>query len=124
MQPPPQRRCPSRTARPPPDAPGGRSVPMGWCGPASSPSSPRLAAAGIALFTLVVRPADEERIPLILSTGAVLAALGAVQEVHRVGLSTRDGAALGAGFVVALVVATAATLATLDRRALRPALVT
>jgi copper transport protein len=82
-----------------------------------------LGAAGIAIFTLVVRPRDEERIPLILSTSAVLAAIGAVQEVHRVGLSTRDGAALGAGFMTALVVATAAAAATLDRRALRPALV-
>jgi copper transport protein len=82
-----------------------------------------LGAVGIALFVLVVRPGDDERIPLILSTGAVLAAIGAVQEIHRVGLSTRDGAALGAGFIVALVVATAAALATLDRRALRPAVV-
>ena len=81
-----------------------------------------LGAVGIAIFTLVARPHDEERIPLILSTSAVLAAIGAVQEVHRVGLSTRDGAALGAGFVTALVVATAAAAATLDRRALRPAL--
>ena len=82
-----------------------------------------LGAAGIALFTLLVRPGDVERIPLVLSTCAVLAAIGAVQEVHRVGLSTRDGSALGAGFVVAVVVATLAALATLDRRALRPALV-
>ena len=82
-----------------------------------------LGAVGVALFTLIVRPLDEERIPLVLSTAAVLAALGAAQEVHRVGLSTRDGAALGAGFVLAVVVASVAAAATLDHRALRPALV-
>lgn len=82
-----------------------------------------LSAVGIALFTFVVRPSDEEHIPIVLSTAAVLAALGAAQEVHRVGLATRDGKALGAAFVVALLVATAAAASTLDRRALRPALV-
>ncbi len=82
-----------------------------------------LAAVGIALFTFVVRPRDEERIPLVLSTAGVLAAFGAAEEVHRVGLATRDGKALGAAFVLALLVATAAAAALLDRRALRPALV-
>ncbi|HEY8706248.1 MAG TPA: copper resistance protein CopC [Gaiellaceae bacterium] len=81
-----------------------------------------LGAVGIALFTFVVRPREQERIPIIVSTGGVLAALGAAQEIHRVGLSTRDGKALGAGFVVALVVASLGAAATLDRRALRPAL--
>jgi copper transport protein len=82
-----------------------------------------LCAVGTALFTFAVRPREQERIPLIVSTAGVLAALGAAQEVHRVGLSTRDGAALGAGFVVALLVASLGAAATLDRRALRPALV-
>ena len=81
-----------------------------------------LGAAGMALFAFVVRPRDEEHIPLIVSTAGVLAALGAAQEIHRVGLSTRDGKALGIGFVIALVVATLGAAATLDRRALRPAL--
>ncbi|MCW2976297.1 MAG: hypothetical protein JWM06_1578 [Actinomycetia bacterium] len=81
-----------------------------------------LGAAGLALFTLVVRPRDRERIPIVLSTAGVLAALGAAQEVHRVGLSTRDGKALGVAFVIALLVATGGAAATLDGRALRPAL--
>lgn len=81
-----------------------------------------LSAVGIALFTFIVRPGDDERIPIVLSTAAVLTALGAAQEVHRVGLATRDGKALGAAFVVGLLVATAAAASTLDRRALRPAL--
>jgi len=81
-----------------------------------------LGAAGIALFALVARAEGEERIPLVLATAAVLAAFGAADEVHRVGLATRDGTALGAGFVVALVVALLAAAATLERRALRPGL--
>jgi copper transport protein len=81
-----------------------------------------LGAAGIALFTFVVRPRDLERIPLVLSTAGVLAALGAAEEVHRVGLSTRDGKALGVAFVLALLVATGGAAATLSGRALRPAL--
>lgn len=81
-----------------------------------------LAAVGIALFTLVARPADEERVALILSSACVLTAFGAADEVHRVGLATRDGTALGAGFIAALVVALLAGAATLERRALRPAL--
>src|SRR5665213_3569062 len=82
-----------------------------------------LGAAGIALFTFVVQPRERERIPLIVSTAGVLAALGAAQEIHRVGLSTRDAKALGVAFVIALVVASLGAAATLDRRALRPALV-
>jgi len=81
-----------------------------------------LGAAGIALFTLVARPEGEEWIPLVLATAAVLAAFGAADEAHRVGLATRDGTALGAGFILALVVASLAGVATLERRALRPAL--
>jgi copper transport protein len=81
-----------------------------------------LGAVGIALFILVVRPRDVETIPLVLSTACVLAAIGAGQEAHRVGLATRAGTALGAGFVAALVVATLAAAALLDKRALRPAL--
>ncbi|MHB8468149.1 MAG: copper resistance CopC/CopD family protein [Gaiellaceae bacterium] len=82
-----------------------------------------LGAVGIALFALLAGPLDDDRIPLVLSTAAVLAAVGAAEEVHRVGLGTRDGRVLGAGFVAALFVATAAGAATLERRALRPALV-
>jgi copper transport protein len=82
-----------------------------------------LGAAGIALFALVAGAEGEERIPLVLATAAILAAFGAADEAHRVGLATRDGTALGAGFVLALVVALLAAGATLERRALRPAFV-
>ena len=81
-----------------------------------------LAAVGISLFALVTRVADE-RIALTLSSAAVLAALGAAQEAHRVGLDTRAGAALGAGFIAAVAVASLAGAATLERRVLRPAVV-
>src|SRR6266849_1129381 len=81
-----------------------------------------LAAVGISLFALVTRIADE-RIALTLYSAAVVAALGAAQEAHRVGLATRAGTALGAGFVAAVVVASLAGAATLERRALRPAVV-
>jgi copper transport protein len=81
-----------------------------------------LGAAGIALFTFVVRPRDLERIPIVVSTAGVLAALGAAQEIHRVGLSTRDGTVLGVAFVIALVVATLGAAAMLERGLLRPAL--
>ena len=57
-----------------------------------------------------------ERIPIVVSTAGVLAALGAAQEIHRVGLSTRDGTVLGVAFVIALVVATLGAAAMLDRR--------
>jgi copper transport protein len=80
-----------------------------------------LGAVGIALFALVARVRDE-RIALILSSAAVLAALGAAEEAHRVGLQTRAGTALGAGFVAAVVVASLAGAATLERRVLGPAL--
>ena len=81
-----------------------------------------LGAVGIALFALVARVRDET-IALTLSSAAVLAALGAAEEAHRVGLETRAGTAFGAGFVAAVVVASLAGAATLERRALRPALV-
>ncbi|HVH51466.1 MAG TPA: copper resistance protein CopC [Gaiellaceae bacterium] len=81
-----------------------------------------LGAAGIALFALVAK-SEDQRIPVILATGCALAGLGAGDEVRRVGLATRDGTALGAGVVLALVVALLAGAATLERRALRPALV-
>ncbi len=88
-----------------------------------------LGAVGLALFSLVVwRPAPKpddaaERLALLVSVFAVLAAVGAADEAHHAGLATRAGTALGAGFVVALVVATLAAAATMDRRALVPALV-
>jgi copper transport protein len=81
-----------------------------------------LGAVGIALFALIARVRDET-IALALSSAAVVAALGAAAEAHRVGLQTRAGMALGAGFVAAVVVASLAGAATLERRALRPALV-
>jgi copper transport protein len=81
-----------------------------------------LAAVGISLFALVARVADE-RVALTLSSAAVVAAFGAAQEAHRVGLETRAGTALGAGFVAAVVVASLAGAATLERRVLRPAVV-
>ena len=81
-----------------------------------------LGAVGIALFALVARVRGET-IALTLSSSAVLAALGAAEEAHRVGLQTRAGTAFGAGFVAAVVVASLAGAATLERRALRPALV-
>jgi copper transport protein len=113
----------------------GRAPPLaglsaGTTGPTADSVSARwlffagvLGAVGMALFTLVVRPREQEHVAIIMSTAGVLAALGAAMEIHRVGLSTRDGKALGAGFVVALVVASLGAAATLDRRALRPALV-
>ncbi len=82
-----------------------------------------LTAVGVSLFTLVARPSDEERVPILLSTACVLTAVGAADEVHRVGLGTRDGLALTAGLVAAIAAAAAAAAATLDRRVLRPALV-
>lgn len=81
-----------------------------------------LGAVGISLFALVARVRDET-IALTLSSAAVLAALGAAEEAHRVGLQTRAGTAFGAGFIAAVVVASLAGAATLERRALRPALV-
>ena len=81
-----------------------------------------LTAVGISLFALITRVADE-RIAVTLSSAAVLAALGAAQEAHRVGLDTRAGSALGAGFIAAVVVASLAGAATLERRVLRPAVV-
>src|SRR5439155_9729438 len=81
-----------------------------------------LVSVGIALFALVARPRDEERVVLVLSTAAILTAFGAGEEAHRVGLATRAGTALGTGFVAAIVVATLTGAASLDRRALRPAL--
>jgi methionine-rich copper-binding protein CopC len=81
-----------------------------------------LGAAGIALFALLARPRDEERIALILSSSAVVAAFGAAEEAHRAGLGTRAGTALAAGFVAAVVVASLAGAATLEHSVLRPAL--
>ncbi len=80
-----------------------------------------LGSVGIALFALVTRTRDDERIALVLATTAVVAALGAADESHRAGLSTRAGTALVVGSAAAIVVALVAAAATLDRRALRPA---
>ncbi len=82
-----------------------------------------LFAVGVALAALVARPRDEERVALLLSTACVLAAVGVGEEAHRIGLDTRAGKAFGAELIAAIVVATIAGAATLERRALRPALV-
>jgi methionine-rich copper-binding protein CopC/putative copper export protein len=82
-----------------------------------------LAAVGIGMFALVVRPRDEERVALVLSSACVLAAIGGGEEAHRVGLSSRAGLALGTAALVAIVVGTIAGAATLERRLLRPALI-
>ena len=50
-----------------------------------------LVAVGVALCALVARPRDAERIALPLSTACVLAAVGAGEEAHRIGLDTRAG---------------------------------
>lgn len=81
-----------------------------------------LGAVGIALFALLER-VDEEPVALVLASAAVLAALGAADEAHRVGLASRAGTALLAGAVYAVVVALIAGAATLAPRVLRPALV-
>ena len=81
-----------------------------------------LGAVGIALFALLAG-ADEEPVALVLASAAVLAALGAAEESHRLGLSSRAGTALVVGSAYAVLVALVAAAATLERRALRPALV-
>lgn len=82
-----------------------------------------LVAVGVALAALVARPLDGERVALVVSTACVLAAVGAGEEAHRIGLDTRAGKAFASELIVAIVVATFAGAATLDRRVLRPALV-
>ncbi len=86
-------------------------------------SSPACSALSASLSSRFVARVRDETIALTLSSSAVLAALGAAEEAHRVGLQTRAGTAFGAGFVAAVVVASLAGAATLERRALRPALV-
>jgi copper transport protein len=80
-----------------------------------------LVAVGASFFALVARSLESDRIALLLSTSAVIAAVGAGDEAHRIGLDTRAGAALGAAALLAVVVATLAGAATLERRLLRPA---
>jgi copper transport protein len=81
-----------------------------------------LAAVGIAAFALATGARDEQ-IALVLASSAVVSALGAADEAHRVGLSTRAGTALAVGSAYAVVVALAAAAATLESRALPGALV-
>jgi copper transport protein len=80
-----------------------------------------LAAVGVSLFTLVSRPRDGERVAQLLSAAAVLTAIGAGEEAHRIGLDTRAGTALGATALAAVIVATLAGAATLAQRMLLPA---
>lgn len=86
-----------------------------------------LGAVGIALHALLVlrrlEGEEGERVALALGAAAALVAIGAGEEAHRVGLATRYGEVLGAGFAAALAVALLAGTATLERRVLRPALV-
>jgi methionine-rich copper-binding protein CopC/putative copper export protein len=79
-----------------------------------------LGAVGIA-FAVLLAGLDSPNVPLVLATAAVLAALGAAEEASRVGLDTRAGAALVAGSAFAVVVALVAAAATLEARAVRPA---
>ena len=81
-----------------------------------------LAAVGIALFALLGR-VREEAVALVLTSGAVLAALGGADAAHSAGLSTRAGAAFFATSLYGVVVALAAAAATLAPRLLTPALV-
>ncbi|MGH3008178.1 MAG: copper resistance CopC family protein [Gaiellaceae bacterium] len=80
-----------------------------------------LAAVGISLYALFVLRRLEgdvaQRVAVVLGVAAVLVAIGAGIEAHRVGLGTRYGAAMGAGFAAAGLVAIGAIVA------LRPALV-
>jgi copper transport protein len=80
-----------------------------------------LAAVGVSILVLVVRPRDDERIALLLTAAAVMTAIGAGEEAHRIGLDTRAGTALGATALAAVVVATLAGAATLARAALMQA---
>jgi copper transport protein len=80
-----------------------------------------LAAVGISILVLVARPRDDERVALLLTTAAVMTAIGAGEEAHRIGLDTRAGTALGATALAAVVVATLAGAATLARAVLVPA---
>jgi copper transport protein len=75
-----------------------------------------LVAVGISLYALVVLREADRPIAIVLGLGAVAAATGAAVEAHRVGLDVRYGAAMAAGFVVALLVAVGAIVA------LKPAL--
>jgi copper transport protein len=75
-----------------------------------------LVAVGISLYALLVLREADRRIAIVLGVGAVVAATGAVLEAHRVGLHVRYGTAMGAGCVVAVLVAIGAAVA------LRPAL--
>jgi copper transport protein len=74
-----------------------------------------LAAVGISLYALLVlRRLDgdaELRVAGVLGVAAVLAAVGGGIEAHRVGLETRYGAAMGAGFAVAGLVAVGSIVA-------------
>jgi len=81
-----------------------------------------LGAVGIAAFALSTGARDEQ-IALVLASSAVVSALGAADEAHRVGLSTRAGTALVVGSAYAVVVALAGAAATLVPRALPGALV-
>jgi copper transport protein len=81
-----------------------------------------LGAVGIATFALSTGARDEQ-VALVLASSAVVSALGAADEAHRVGLSTRAGTALVAGSAYAVAVALAAAAATLESRVLPSALV-
>jgi copper transport protein len=79
-----------------------------------------LGAVGIALYALLVLGlghARARRVAITLGATAVLVAAGAGIEAARIGLGTRYGTAMGAGFVLACLVGAGSIVA------LRPALV-
>jgi copper transport protein len=80
-----------------------------------------LAAVGTAVFSLSTRTASEA-VPLVITSAAVAAALGAADAAHASELSTRAGQAFVAASIYGIVVATVAAVATLEPRALRPSL--
>jgi copper transport protein len=81
-----------------------------------------LAAVGIALFALL-EGVRGEPVALVLTSAAVVAALGGADAAHSAGLSTRAGLAFFVTSIYGVVVALVAAAATLAPRALPPALV-
>jgi copper transport protein len=75
-----------------------------------------LVAVGISLYALVVLREPDRRVAIVLGAAAVAAAVGALEEGHRIGLDVRYGAAMAAGFFLAVLVLMEAVVA------LRPAL--
>lgn len=81
-----------------------------------------LTAVGAAILGLVIRPRDRERLTLLVTTAAVVAAVGAGEEAHRAGLDTRAGQVFGGTALAAVAISTLGGAATLVPRLLRPLL--